>query len=319
MGTYYRVVLAEATPAQAKTAENRIREVLDRVSRSMSIFDSGSEVSRFNKYESGTAFCPSPDLAQVMQVSFMVHEMTGGAFDPTLGPVIDLWGFGRGARDRKTIPDQAGIDQAMKWKGLDMVVKDEMGCLVKEHPGVQLNLSGVAKGYGVDAVAEKLRDMGIGSFLVDIGGDVYAGDKRPGGPPWKVGISSPHQGTESRDFIHVITLENQAIATSGDYHNYFMHDGRRYSHIMDPATGRPVSGGIISATVRAEECVLADALATAMMVMDLEESLALAKGSGLFEVLLVIENPNRELSIHYSSGFWKGLPNDQASGDKTAD
>ncbi len=302
MGTYYRVTLADVTPDMVSYADIMIREVLERINQSMSVYDPESEISRFNRIPPGEMLCVSPEFAQVMRVSFKVHEITGGAFDPSLGSVIDLWGFGT-EYPPMNIPGRSEIEAALQGAGLDKISMDEHGCLTRQHPGARLNLSGVAKGYGVDAIARALKDMNISSFLVDIGGDIYAGNERPDGSSWKVGISAPFPYAETDDLAAILELSSQAVATSGDYRNFFMRDGKKYSHIIDPSTGHPVRRQTVSATVKAETCALADALSTAMMVMDPDKALALAGQSDLFDVLLISTSHNGETLFHASPGF----------------
>ncbi len=303
MGTYYRVILGDVTQTQARDAQKIITAVLDRINHSMSVFDPLSEVSRFNLIQSDTKFCASHDFAEVMRTSFKAYELTKGAFDPSLGPVIDLWGFGVKKADMD-LPRESDVSEALEAVGLDKIHMDKQGCLFKSHPETRLNLSAIAKGYGVDAIAQALRDMNITSFLVDIGGDIYAGSPRPDKSPWKVGISTPHPQAGADDLMEILELEKQALATSGDYRNFFIKNGQRYSHIIDPSTGQPVRKKNVSATVKAETCVLADALATSMLVMGPDKSLALAKESSLFEVMLIFVNEDSQISVRTSPGFF---------------
>lgn len=302
MGTYYRVTMAGVTSSQAKQAEKKILQVLDTINKSMSVFDPQSEVSRFNQLEPGRPFCPSPDFARTMSMSLKVYEMTGGVFDPTLGSVIDLWGFGPEPSDM-TVPDQALINEAMAGVGLDKIIVDEKGCMSRTHPDTKLNLSGIAKGYAVDSIAAALEMHNIHSFLVDIGGDLYAGDPRPDGSAWRVGINVPTPQAGLEDIMEILEISNAAVATSGDYRNYITIDGQRYSHIIDPATGYPVQRGIVSATVKAGSCALADALATAMLIMDKDDSLELAEESGLFQVQLIVMDESQVMSVYASPGL----------------
>lgn len=302
MGTYFRVTLAGVSKGDAKQAEDIINKKLQRINQSLSVFDPSSEVSRFNRLESGNKFCPSSDLARVMHISFKAYQLTRGAFDPTLGAVIDLWGFGPHKQDQ-TIPDQSRIQKALAGTGLDKIIMDNQDCLMKTHSDTRLNLSGIAKGYAVDSIAQALQDMNIHSFLVDIGGDVRAGDPGPGSTLWKIGISAPRPDAGPDDLVQILELSNQALATSGDYRNFFAEDGQRYSHIISPFTGYPARQKIISATVKAEDCALADALATAMLIMDKETSLKLAADSELFEVHLIDLNKNQETTEYASPGF----------------
>ncbi|MFW5731509.1 MAG: FAD:protein FMN transferase, partial [Desulfonatronovibrionaceae bacterium] len=175
--------------------------------------------------------------------------------------------------------------------------------LTKEVSAPVLNLSGVAKGFAADAIAKELESLGITSFLIDIGGEVLAGEKKPDGSLWQVGIAVPLPQAEADQVVSQISLAGQAVATSGDYRNFFIHNNTRYSHIIDPATGFPVRQEIISASIKAESCALADALATAALVMNKEDFFRLAQTSGSFEALLISRGPSSRLNLHATRGF----------------
>ncbi|RQD66462.1 MAG: FAD:protein FMN transferase [Desulfonatronovibrio sp. MSAO_Bac4] len=302
MGTYYRITLMQVTPGQIKSAQSKVNNVLDKINQSMSVFEPGSEISRFNEIPAGRKLCVSPDFAEVMRISFKVYEMTDKAFDPTVAPLIELWGFGTD-KSVQDFPHEDQIKKILPSVGLDKILMDEKGCLVKKHPHTSLNLSGVAKGYAVDLIARAMEDLKINSYLVDIGGDMYAGQAKPDGTAWRIGISAPLPQAGAQDYIETAEITNQALATSGDYRNYFIKDNIRYSHIIDPATGYPVRQNIVSATVKADNCALADALATAMLIMDKDQALQLSTESEIFEVLLIQMVQDEEISVHSSFGF----------------
>lgn len=302
MGTYFRVTLADVTEREADQAEDTINKILKKINQSMSVFDQQSEVSRFNRLEPGKKFCPSADFGRVMRISFRAYQLTQGAFDPTLGAVIDLWGFGPGKQDL-TVPDRSRIQKALSGTGLNKIIMDKQGCLTKTGSGIKLNLSGIAKGFAADSIASALKDINIRSFLVDIGGDIHAGEHRPDGSLWKIGISAPVQDAGPDDLVKTFALSNQAVATSGDYRNFFIKDGQRYSHIINPLTGRPVRQRVVSATVKAESCALADALATAMLILDIKTTLIMAADLELFEVHIIYMNTNQETTVYASPKF----------------
>jgi thiamine biosynthesis lipoprotein len=168
---------------------------------------------------------------------------------------------------------------------------------------VTLDLSSIAKGYGVDAVAEVIREEGFRNFLVEIGGEVYGSGSRRDGRPWRVGINRPQPDAAPDEIYRVAPLRDAAFATSGDYRSFFVLDGVRYSHVLDPRTGRPVANGVVSVSVLAPDCTLADSLATAVMVMGVEEGLALLERLPGVEGLVVVETENGRLQDHATSGF----------------
>ncbi|MFN2267850.1 MAG: FAD:protein FMN transferase [Desulfonatronovibrio sp.] len=302
MGTYYRVTLMQITPEQADSAQKKINSILDKVNQSMSVFEPDSEISRFNEIPAGRKLCVSPGFTEIMRISFKVYEMTDKLFDPSAGPLIELWGFGTDM-NIQDIPDQRKISKVLPAVGMNKISMDEKGCLIKSHPDTKLNLSAVAKGYAVDLIARAMEDLNILSYLIDIGGDMYAGQAKPDGTAWKIGISAPLPQAGADDYIETVKITNQALATSGDYRNYFIKDNIRYSHIIDPTTGYPVRQDIVSATVKADSCALADALATAMLIMNKDQALQLSAESEQLEVLLIQMGRNEEISIHSSPGF----------------
>nr|MCU0539772.1 FAD:protein FMN transferase [Desulfobacterales bacterium] len=303
MGTTYHVKVVAGSAAAVKGTKDKIERRLEEINRSMSPYLPESEISRFNRFrETGAEFPVSTDFLRVMQAAAQVYAMTGGAWDGTVNPLVDLWGFGRGGR-RDRAPAPEAIAALMAEVGFDAIEIREHGALVKRRGDVSLDLSSIAKGYGVDAVAEVLRRSGFTDFLVEIGGETAASGKRSDGKPWRVGISRPAPDARVDDLHAVIALRDQALATSGDYRNFFIHNGVRYAHIIDPRTGYPVSSHVVSASVLAPDCTLADGLATALIVMGAERGLALIERTEGVEGLIVVEKPDGSLENHASSGF----------------
>ncbi|HSD65288.1 MAG TPA: FAD:protein FMN transferase, partial [Vicinamibacteria bacterium] len=192
--------------------------------------------------------------------------------------------------------------------GFDKIEVRPGGSLVKRRASVSLDLSSIAKGYGVDAVAEVVRRAGFRDFLVEIGGEVYAAGSRPDGRPWRIGINRPRPDAGPDDIYRVAPLRDAAFATSGDYRSYFEQEGVRYSHVLDPRTGRPVSNGVVSVSVLAPDCTVADGLATAVMVMGAEAGLALLERLPAVDGLVVVETKDGRLVDHATSGFRSDPP-----------
>jgi len=313
MGTTYQVKIhpgpvrpaAGARPGFEEALHAKIRSRLDAINRSMSVFMPESEISRFNMLKApGESFPVSDDFLTVMQAAQRVYRLTEGAWDGTVKPLVDLWGFGA-SRIKKTPPKPAEIREAMATVGFHQIRISDKGYLIKEHPRVTLDLASIAKGYGVDALAALLRDMGIQRFLVEIGGEVYASGRKPNGDPWRIGINEPKPDAPANRVRRVVALRNRGLATSGDYRNFFMQDGVRYSHVIDPRTGYPVQNGVVSASVTAESCTLADALATALMVMGPEHGIRLIEGLPGVECLIIVQQREAVFKESASRGFYE--------------
>lgn len=275
MGTSYNIKLVDVgSEDDTRDLARTIDGILDMVNQRMSTYLPESELSRFNAADMATWTPVSDDTMTVVERSRRLHHITGGAFDPTVGPIVDLWGFGpKGGQERIPRPDE--IEAVVQTVGLDQVESaSEQPALLKTTQGVRLDLSGVAKGFAVDLVAEHLDSQGIVNYLVEVGGELRARGTGPGGRPWRVGIEKPTLG--SNKIQQVVDLGREAMATSGDYRIFFEQDGRQYAHIIDPGTGRPTEHGLASATVVAPTTLEADALSTALLVLGLEDGLELA-------------------------------------------
>lgn len=279
MGTTYSVAVVDPPKGvNAKVLGSKIDTVLADVNAKMSNWDPASEVSLFNAAESTDPVAISPDFATVMTAANRVHALSEEKFDVTLAPLIELWGFGP-KRPGEPIPDDAAISAALEAVGQSTKLTLGEGTLAKSRPDVSVNLSAIAKGYGVDRIADVIEDEGVDRYVVEIGGDLYARGLNGEDAPWTIGIEQPDATTRAVDSI--IALEDKGLATSGDYRNFFEEDGVRYSHIIDPTTGRPIVHGTASVTVVAESAMMADALATAFLVLGSEAGLPIAREAGM--------------------------------------
>ena len=301
MGTTWHVTVVGR--GSAADLQEKIDRRLEEVNRRLSTYREDSEISRFNRFpRAGEEFPISGDFLRVMKVAARVFELSGGAWDGTVMPLVDLWGFGpAGPVDEP--PAEEEIASSLATVGFAKIEIRDSGALVKRQPSVTLDLSSIAKGYGVDQVAELVRGEGFTDFIVEIGGEVRAGGTRRDGRPWRVGINRPRADAAPDELYRVAFLRDEAFATSGDYRNYFVRDGARYSHIIDPRTGRPVTNRVVSVSIRAPDCTLADGLATAVMVMGAEAGLALVERLEDVEGLVVVETPEGGLQDHPSTGF----------------
>ncbi|QDU90013.1 Thiamine biosynthesis lipoprotein ApbE precursor [Pirellulimonas nuda] len=268
MGTRYNVSVvlpADGNAAEVARLQSLVDGLLKTVNDQMSTYQADSELSRFNAQQGTDWFEVSPETAAVVQLALEVAEQTQGAFDPTVGPVVNLWGFGPDGR-RDAPPTDAQIAAALARVGYRKVeARSEPPALKKSAPDVYLDLSAIAKGYGSDAVSELLLGEGVGSSMVEIGGEVRTRGAKPDGSPWRIGVEKPD--SEGRTVEAVVELRDGALATSGDYRNFFEEGGKRYSHTIDPKTGRPVTHTLATVSVRTPTCAEADALATGLLVM----------------------------------------------------
>ena len=288
MGTTFLVKVAAEDLSQEEHAEiaRVIRERLVAVNGRMSNWDPGSEISRFNGHASMEPFRASRELSNVIAASLEVSEASGGAFDITIRPLVQAWGFGDGARITGG-PNAAEIELLLERVGW-WRVRVQGEALVKSQPGVECDLSAIAKGYGVDAVSEDLVRLGYPEHLVEIGGELRGRGRKLDGSPWRVAIEVPEP--ESRRSVHeVVPLAGWGMATSGDYRNYYERDGLRISHTIDPRDGRPIRHALASVTVLAGEAMWADAWATALNVLGPEAGYALAEERALAAYFIIRE------------------------------
>ena len=284
MGTSFSVRIdAETSAADRARVHALVEERLDALSRIMSTYDSTSELSRFNRRSSTEPFPASPELVEVLELAREVAERSGGALDVTVAPLVEAWGFGPASRldvlDGPT-PSDAELARLRPPVGYENIVVDPAaGTIAKTHADTRVDLSAIAKGYGVEAVSAALRAHGFESFLVEIGGELAATGSRRSGEPWRVGIERPDDGTPG--IWGSVALVDEAIATSGDYRDYYERGGVRYAHIIDPRTGRPITSRGASVTVVHASAAMADAWATALTVLGPDEGYELARREGL--------------------------------------
>lgn len=285
-GTEYHInVVMKDDQARLRELADGIVAVLEDVDASMSTWREDSELSRFNRLKDQSQWTEvSPALHEVLARAQQISELTGGAFDVTIGPAVNLWGFGPEARPEKVPTEEklASILSATGYENLQLRAKPPS---VRTKSNQYVDLSAIAKGYGVDAVAGFLDSRGVSAFLVEIGGEVSAQGRKPGDDVWRLAIEEPV--SDQRQVNRVVAIGNRAMATSGDYRNYYESDGRRFSHIIDPDDGRPIDHNLASVTVIADDCMTADALATAFNVMGLEQAKALATRENIAAYFIV--------------------------------
>jgi len=287
MGTTYSVKLNQLPAGVTKQAlQTEIDRRLEEVNDQMSTWRPDSEISRFNTSDSTDWFEVSTATVSVLKEASRISELSDGAFDVTVSPLVALWGFNRPDGEQRKIPLGTTIAVTRHHVGYDLIVtRDSPPSLRKKHPQTTVDLSGIAKGYGVDVIADYLSEKKFSGYMVEIGGEVRARGLKSDGSAWTIGIEKP---TESgRALLDTVKLVDQSMATSGDYRNFFEQDGKRYSHTIDPRTGKPVEFRLASVSVVSKSCMTADALATALMVLGPQDGYNLAEKQG-WAVLLVI-------------------------------
>ena len=246
-----------------------IEKTLAEVDASLSPFNEKSVITHVNKNEAVTL---DDHFITVFRLSSEIYKDTEGAFDITVAPLVNAWGFGF---KNGITPDRHAIDSLMQFVGFDKV-KLQDGKIIKTDDRLMLDCSAIAKGYGVDAVARLLKSKGIDNYMVEIGGEIVASGENPKDAPWRIGVSKPDDDSVSvsNEIQGIINISNRAMATSGNYRNFYYKGGKKYAHTIDPKTGCPVQHSILSATVVSDECAKADAYATAFMVMGLDKAKA---------------------------------------------
>ncbi len=275
MGTRYSVKLVtNPETADIEALKSQVDARLEQLNAIFSTYISDSELMQFNAAAEDQAIAISKELFWVMSFGKKLASDSNGYFDMTIRPLVELWGFGKKARSGEMIPAeqvQAAMEMINKGDDIDLSMMKESAMKYSE---LSVDLSAIAKGYAVDQLVELLNDQGFDNLLVEVGGEIKAQGEKPGGQPWVIGIEKPV--TEARAIEQLIKVTDMAMATSGDYRNYFEVDGQRLSHIIDPKTGYPITHNLVSATVLDENCMVADGLATAMLAMGPQKAKQLA-------------------------------------------
>ena len=303
MGTTYQVKLITGYFKSMSGLKDKIDERLQTINQSMSTYLPDSEISRFNAIQdTRERLAVSDDFLQVMLAARDIYEKTGGAWDGTIKPLVNLWGFGN-TRQAHQVPDESEIEKQMRWIGFQHIDIFPEGYLQKKRSTITLDLASIAKGYAVDQISDLLQASGIEHFLVEIGGEVFAAGYRKDGQPWRVGINRPSTTASTTDVYQVVPLHNRAMATSGDYRNYFETGGKRFSHIIDPRTGYPVNNAVVSVSIVADSCMFADGLATAIMVMGLEQGMALIRSLKDVEGFVIVRKTDDEIVPYMTDAF----------------
>lgn len=289
-------------PVENGATEDEVRQALlaafDVVNASMNTYSDASTISELNKAPAGHTLELDWDFAYLLNESLRINQASAGAYDISVAPLLEIWGFG--PEGPTTYPNAATIDKALALSGFSHFTWDSTTRLIsKDHREAALELSSIAKGYGVDLGSDALRALGITDFMLDVGGEMQLAGVSPRGDAWRIAIERPEPG--GRAVQTTISLTDTGVATSGDYRNFFEHNGQRFSHLIDPRTGYPVAHDLVSVTVIHESTALADAWATALAVLGTEQALAVAEAQHL--AVYLISRRGEELVASASSAF----------------
>ena len=310
----YKVLVAHhpdsVTPQEL---QEQVDSTLQRINQLMSTYIPESDVSRFNSSDSTDFISVDSETARVVSRATQISEQTNGAFDITVGPAVNLWNFGPDKSSPNSLPSDDLIEQASKIIGFQKLeVRADPPAIRKSEPKLEIDLSAIAKGYAVDMVAKTLDDAGSKQFMIEVGGEIFVRGERAGGGPWQIGVEEPDAKKSAnrpelgakREVYRIASITDRALATSGDYRSFFEFEGKRFSHTIDPKTCRPVDHGLATACIIAKDCMTADALATAVMVLGPEAGQSVCKHAGV-EFLFVSRDSDfgSELSELQSDGF----------------
>lgn len=300
-GTFYNITYQSDTDLQEE-----IEAELAKVDQSLSPFNKQSIITAVNNNEDVEV---NDMFKDVFTTAMLVSEETHGDFDITVSPLVNIWGFGF---KHDLTPDSSKIDSLKQFVGYQMV-KLEGNKVKKKDPRIMLDCSSIAKGYGVDAVGKLLERKGIRNFMVEIGGEVVTKGISSKKEAWRIGISKPIEDSlaVSGELQDIITMQDEGMATSGNYRNFYYKDGKRYAHTINPHTGYPVEHSLLSATVISKSCTKADAYATSFMVMGYEKALEFLKSHDNLSVFFIYSDDKGETQVYYSPSLKSRLANEK--------
>jgi thiamine biosynthesis lipoprotein len=313
MGSTYSITISD--PERKLTPEpdlpsisQKVEQVLADINRTMSTYDPKSEISIFNDSTSTEKVAVSADFARVVHRAKEIHLASHEAFDITVSPLVDLWGFGHRGEQPKP-PNKDEITRTLQSVGSDKLeVTLDPPAIRKSIPDIRINLNAIAPGHAADRLGQLLEELGYQHYLIDVGGEFLARGLSDSGEPWRIAIERPERsGIPKQTIQRILRVSDRAIATSGDYRQYFEHEGKFYSHTIDPKTGKPVSHALASATVIAKDAMSADGWATAVMVLGPEKGMELVKSLDDVEAVLLIRREDGTFEERRSSGAGKYL------------
>jgi FAD:protein FMN transferase len=296
MGTTYHITYFDE---ESRDLKNSIDSLLVVVNKGINNYDSTSEVSMFNRSDDGIAIA-CPYFLPPIETSLKIFQASAGAFDPTVMPLVNAWGFGAGKRIN---PDSAQVDSIKTFVGFQKI-KFTKDSIWKSDPRVQLDFGGIGQGYGADIITEFLKSKGISNMLVELGGEGMAlGKNLKTGKAWEIGILDPNSSYENQFFKAYVSLTDKSFTTSGSYFNYREINGKKYSHTIDPETGFPAQRALLSASVFTTDCATADAWGTAFMVMGHEKAMQVVKNHPELEVIFMYSGPEGKVQTFTTPGI----------------
>ena len=306
MGTSYTIKLNFAyTSHHRSVIEKGIDSILINLNQQMSTWIKDSEISLFNRTRSTEPYKISNEFFYVLQQGKLLNKKTDGAFDYTIFPLAELWGFGPAVKNIIEIPNKSDLEKVLKYVGINKVVLN-YPFIKKMHPNTKIDLNAIAKGHAVDVLHNWLVQKGFSNVFVEIGGEIRCSGKNLDKKIWNVGIDTPNKSSiPGQEVFSIISLDNKAIATSGSYRNFRVNDARTINHTIDPISGNAVETDIVSVSVIAENCLIADAWATALMVLTYEEGLKKVNNYETIEALWIILKEEDNVFENFSSaGFF---------------
>ena len=297
-GTYYNIKIR--TEDKNHGLPIKIKNELDKINMEMSVFEPDSEISNINNVPANHKIELSDNMSQLLSQAKKIYTLTNKKFDPTVAPLVELWGFG--TIKQSLTPDDNVIKETLKDVGFDKLqLSNNNKTLTKTSDNITLNLSAIAKGYAVDRLSTLLQQEGYHNFVIEIGGEVYAsGTNTETSHGWNIGIAYPVQDNQNSNNYAVVQISDISVATSGDYRNYYYKDNKRYSHTISPQTGYPVEHNLASVTIFDKSCMTADALATGIMAMGEKKGLIFANQNKI-PAILFVRDINNEIQILISN------------------
>lgn len=296
------VITYNITYASEQDHQTAIDSLMQAINNELSTYVPTSAISIFNQSADGIENIDRfPHFSENIDVAIACAKASKNAFDPTVMPLVNYWGFGYTGKEAVSEADQAKIDSLLQFVGMENVIM-EANAIRKSNPGVQLDFSASAKGYFIDEVARFLRTKGVENYMVEIGGEGRTAGKNPKGKTWRMGVSVPRADSEVNEIFAAVSMEDEAIATSGNYRNYYVVDGKTYSHTIDPKTGLPAPSDLLSVSIITQACIYADAYATACMVLGFEKAKQLVNKLGL-EAYFIYDDGHGQLKAYATAGI----------------